>query len=55
MATELKLALSQGRTADLEAFQTKYQDKLQLPEDFAGNAAAKVRLAKVLNESMKAP
>jgi hypothetical protein len=55
MATELKLALSQGRTADLEAFQAKYQDKLQLPEDFAGNAAAKVRLAKVLNESMKAP
>jgi hypothetical protein len=55
MATELKLALSQGGTADLEAFQAKYQDKLQLPEDFASNAAAKVRLAKVLNESMKAP
>jgi hypothetical protein len=54
MAMDLKTALQTGSTADLEAFRVKYQERLQLPAGFATDAAARARLAKVLNESMKA-
>jgi hypothetical protein len=55
MAVDLKTAMLGGSTADLEAFQAKYAGRVQLPADFATDAAARARLAKVLNESLKAP